>query len=527
MFDKESLSSKTYNQIKEIAKTLQIKNISRKNKKQLVEEILEISSTNQVINNDNTVNIPENEAVNENNETTNKKTEKSSDKGAKEINKREETVSSNLDSVESSNQPNNAPDESNKTTIQEISENSINTESTNSTSQINGTNSTNGTNGNNGNTILLHEPLLQVDGILDIMPDNSHGILRTPKLSPSDKDIYISISFIKKLKLRRGDHIEAQARLPKDNERYRAVVNVTKVNDIPIDEYTNINRVHFDELKPIYPNKQIKLEIGQYPIANRIIDILSPIGFGQRGMIVAPPKAGKTYLLKDIAKGINTNYPEIQLIIVLIGERPEEVTDIERSVNGIVYASNFDEDPKHQVLVAELALERSKRLVESGKDVVILMDSLTRLARAYNVALPASGRTLSGGLDPNALYPSKRFFGAARNFENGASLTIIATALVDTGSKMDDVIFEEFKGTGNMELKLDRKLANQRIFPAIDVVHSGTRNEELLLGTDGLQISWKIRRMLKSLGDDASAALIDRLKSTYTNNEFINTLHSL
>ncbi len=523
MFDKESLSSKTYNQIKEIAKTLQIKNISRKNKKLLIEEILEISNSKEVINKNTS---PEIKKSNENNETTGKTEQENSDQNVKEINKQEEIVSS-TDSIESTSQPNNTPEESNKTNIQENLENSTNTESLNSAIHINGANNTNGNNGNNGNTILLHEPLLQVDGILDIMPDNSHGILRTPKLSPSDKDIYISISHIKKLKLRRGDHIEAQARLPKDNERYRAVVNVTKVNDIPIDEYVNISRVHFDELKPIYPNKQIKLEIGQYPIANRIIDILSPIGFGQRGMIVAPPKAGKTYLLKDIAKGINTNYPEIQLIIVLIGERPEEVTDIERSVNGIVYASNFDEDPKHQVLVAELALERSKRLVESGKDVVILMDSLTRLARAYNVALPASGRTLSGGLDPNALYPSKRFFGAARNFENGASLTIIATALVDTGSKMDDVIFEEFKGTGNMELKLDRKLANQRIFPAIDVVHSGTRNEELLLGTEGLQISWKIRRMLKSLGDDASAALIDRLKSTYTNSEFINTLHSL
>ncbi|MCX8034895.1 MAG: transcription termination factor Rho [Candidatus Dojkabacteria bacterium] len=517
MFDKGSLSSKTYNQIKEIAKTLQIKNISRKNKKQLIAEILEISSPSQVINNENTVDSTEIK-------TTSKNKEVSSDHSINKIDTQIQTTGSNLDSVQSVDHPDDTTDKAN---IQENLENSTNTEISNNTNQTNGSNNNNGNNGNNANTILLHEPLLEVDGILDIMPDNSHGILRTPKLSPSDKDVYISISHIKKLKLRRGDFIEAQARLPKDNERYRAVVNVTKVNGIHVEEYININRVHFDELKPIYPNKQIKLEIGQYPIANRIIDILSPVGFGQRGMIVAPPKAGKTYLLKDIAKGINTNYPNIQLIIVLIGERPEEVTDIERSVNGIVYASNFDEDPKHQVLVAELALERSKRLVESGKDVVILMDSLTRLARAYNVALPASGRTLSGGLDPNALYPSKRFFGAARNFENGASLTIIATALVDTGSKMDDVIFEEFKGTGNMELKLDRKLANQRVFPAIDVVHSGTRNEELLLGTEGLQISWKIRRMLKSLGDDASTALIDRLKSTYTNNEFINTLHSL
>lgn len=376
----------------------------------------------------------------------------------------------------------------------------------------------------NGSNIpkLSTEPVINVSGILEIMPDSTHGILRTAKLTPSNRDTYISVSQVKKLKLRKGDFIEGIARYPKENERYHSLIWVNSINGINAEELKD--RPLFEDLKPIYPNRQIKLECGQYPISNRIMDLLTPIGFGQRAMIVAPPKAGKTTLLKDIAKGINHNHPEVQLIVVLIGERPEEVTDIERSVNGIVYASNFDESPQDQVTVAELSLERAKRLVELGHDVVILMDSLTRLARAYNVALPASGRTLSGGLDPVSIYPSKKFFGAARNFENGASLTIIATALVETGSKMDEVIFEEFKGTGNMELKLDRKLANKRIFPAIDIKNSGTRNEELLIGSDLLQISWKIRRMLDTL-DDGVEALIDRMKMTKNNQEFISTLY--
>jgi transcription termination factor Rho len=369
---------------------------------------------------------------------------------------------------------------------------------------------------NNDNTV-------EVSGILEIMSDGTHGVLRSPRLIPSDKDTYISISQVKKFRLRKGDFVTGIARMPKDNERYYSLLWIKDVNGYTVDKIQN--RPNFDDLKPVYPDKQIKLEFGQYPISNRVIDILAPIGFGQRSMIVAQPKSGKTYLIKDIAKGINENHPNVQLIVVLIGERPEEVTDIERSVNGIVYASNFDDSPQNQVAVAELSLERAKRMVEMGQDVIILMDSLTRLARAYNVALPASGRTLSGGLDPVSLYPSKRFFGAARNFENGASLTIVATSLVDTGSKMDEVIFEEFKGTGNMELHLDRKLANKRVFPAIDILSSGTRNEELLLGPEQMQNSWKIRRMLENLGNDANEALIDRMKSTKSNEDFLNTLH--
>ncbi len=367
------------------------------------------------------------------------------------------------------------------------------------------------------------ENSVEVAGILEVMSDGTHGVLRSQKLIPSDKDTYISISQVKKFRLRKGDYVTGIARTPKDNERYYSLLWIKDVNGYTTDQIQI--RPNFEDLKPVYPDKQIKLEIGQFPVANRVVDILAPIGFGQRAMIVAQPKTGKTYFLKDIAKGINENHPDVQLIVVLIGERPEEVTDIERSVKGIVYASNFDDDPKHQVAVAELSLERAKRMVEMGKDVIILMDSLTRLARAYNVALPASGRTLSGGLDPVSLYPSKRFFGAARNFEVGASLTIIATALVDTGSKMDEVIFEEFKGTGNMEIRLDRKMSNKRVFPAINILESGTRNEELLLGTENLQNSWKIRRMLENLGQDANEALIDRMKSTKTNEEFLTSLH--
>lgn len=375
------------------------------------------------------------------------------------------------------------------------------------------------TNNHNNNN---DDKKIDVTGVLEILQDSSHGVLRSQKLVPSDRDTYISLSQVKKFNLRKGDFVKGIARLPKDNERYYSLLWIKEVNGTSADKLTK--RPRFDEFRPIYPDKQLKLEVGQYPIANRIIDILSPIGYGQRSMIVAPPKSGKTFLLKDIAKGLNANYPEVQLVVVLIGERPEEVTDIERSVDGIVYASNFDEDPSHQVSVAELSLERAKRMVELGQDVVILMDSLTRLSRAYNVALPASGRTLSGGLDPASLYPSKRFFGAARNFENGASLTIIATALVDTGSKMDDVIFEEFKGTGNNELYLDRRLAEQRVYPTINWERSSTRNEELLLSPEHLQASWKIRRMLKSLDKDASIAIIDQMKMTKSNDEFLKNM---
>lgn len=369
------------------------------------------------------------------------------------------------------------------------------------------------------------EGFVQVSGILEVMKDGSHGILRTEDLLPGDNDVYISGSQIQKFSLRTGDEVEGPARLPKDKEKYLSLLRVDTVYGRPAADAAK--RPNFRKLTPIFPNKQIKLETEQEVISTRMIDLLSPIGFGQRSMVVSPPKAGKTWLLKDIANGIAINHPKAKLIVVLVGERPEEVTDMKRFVKGEVYASNFDELPQHNCSVAEMALQKAMRMVEWGDDVIILMDSITRLARAYNITMPTSGKTLSGGFDPVALYPPKRFFGAARNFEEKGSLTIIATALVETGSRMDDLVYEEFKGTGNMELHLDRSLANKRIYPSIDVVNSGTRNEELLLGKDVLNQSWRLRRMLEVLdsNENPTEILINRLKKTKDNEEFLATLH--
>lgn len=369
------------------------------------------------------------------------------------------------------------------------------------------------------------EGFVFVEGILEVMKDNSHGLLRTDGLLPSDNDVYISGSQIKKFSLRTGDVVAGPARLPKDKEKYLSILRVDTVYDRPAAEAAK--RPAFRKLTPIYPNKQLKLETEADVLSTRLIDLLAPIGFGQRSMIVSPPKAGKTILLKDIAAGIGENYPEAKLMVVLVAERPEEVTDMKRSVKGEVYASNFDELPEHNCRVAEMALQKAMRMVEWGEDVIILMDSITRLARAYNITMPTSGKTLSGGFDPVALYPPKRFFGAARNFEEQGSLTIVATALVDTGSRMDGLVYEEFKGTGNMELHLDRNLANRRIYPAIDIEASSTRNEELLLSKEVLNQSWRLRRMIEVLGhnENATEVLISRLKKTKTNEEFLATLH--
>ena len=366
---------------------------------------------------------------------------------------------------------------------------------------------------------------VEVSGILEVMKDGSHGILRTEGLLPGDNDVYISGSQIQKFSLRTGDEVTGPARLPKDKEKYLSLLRVETVYSKPAAEAAK--RPNFRKLTPIFPNKQIKLETEQDVISTRVIDLLAPIGFGQRSMIVSPPKAGKTWLLKDIADGIAKNHPEAKLMVVLVGERPEEVTDMQRSVKGEVYASNFDELPQHNCNIAEMALQKAMRMVEWGEDVIILMDSITRLARAYNITMPTSGKTLSGGFDPVALYPPKRFFGAARNFEESGSLTIIATALVETGSRMDDLVYEEFKGTGNMELHLDRSLANKRVYPAIDVMNSGTRNEELLLGKDVLNQSWRIRRMFEVLdtNENPTEVLVDRLRKTKDNAEFLATLH--
>jgi transcription termination factor Rho len=338
------------------------------------------------------------------------------------------------------------------------------------------------------------------EGVLEIINDGSHGVLRSLKMLPGNNDVYVSGSQIKRFNLKPGDYISGQARAPKEGERYLSMLRIEAINNLSPDDA--LKRPMFTKLTPIFPNKQIKLETEPHILSTRLIDLLAPIGKGQRGMLVSPPKVGKTWLLKEIADGITKNHPEIHLMVVLVGERPEEVTDMERSVKGEVIAANFDEPPELHTKIAEMAIERAKRLVELGGDVVILMDSLTRLARAYNITAPPSGRTLSGGFDPVAIYPPKKFFGAARNFEEGGSLTVIATSLVETGSRMDEVIFEEFKGTGNMELKLDRRLAERRVYPAIDVKSSGTRNEDKLLSPDILNSSWRVRRMLDIFKDD-------------------------
>jgi transcription termination factor Rho len=369
------------------------------------------------------------------------------------------------------------------------------------------------------------EGFIFVEGLLEVMNDNTHGVLRTDGPLQGENDVYVSGSQIKKFSLRPGDVVAGPARLPKDKEKYLSLLRVDTVYGKPAAEAAS--RPFFHKLTPVFPNKQIKLETEPEIISTRMIDLLSPIGFGQRSMVVSPPKAGKTWLIKDIASGIAKNHPEAKLIVVLVGERPEEVTDMQRNVKGEVFASNFDEMAENNCKVAEMALEKAKRMVEWGEDVVILMDSITRLARAYNITMPTSGKTLSGGFDPVALYPPKRFFGAARNFEVGGSLTIIATALVDTGSRMDDLVYEEFKGTGNMELHLDRQLANRRIYPSIDVVSSGTRNEEFLLGKDVLNQSWRIRRMLELLdnNEDPTEVLVSRMRKTKNNEEFLAKLH--
>ena len=359
-------------------------------------------------------------------------------------------------------------------------------------------------------------------GILDILPEG-YGFLRARGYLPSEDDIYVSLSQIRRFHLKRGDEILGQVRPPKDSEKYNALLRIEKVNsDNP--EVCR-DRKQFDQLTPLFPLQRLRLETPDEVTAPRIIDLIAPIGKGQRGLIVSPPKAGKTTILKQIANSITRNNPEVKLIVLLVDERPEEVTDMERSVDGEVNSSTFDQPSDNHIQVAELVLERAKRLVEHNHDVVILLDSITRLARAYNLSTPTSGRILSGGVDSTALYPPKRFFGAARNIEDGGSLTIMATALVETGSRMDEVIFEEFKGTGNMELHLDRKLADKRIFPAIEIDKSGTRKEELIMSPEEAQVVWKLRRVLHNL--DPSAAielLIDKIRNTKNNPEFLSEI---
>ena len=378
---------------------------------------------------------------------------------------------------------------------------------------------------NNSNTYkLTNEGDNIIEGVLEVMPDG-YGFLRGHNYLPSPKDVYVSPIQIKRFKLNTGDKIKGISRTSSE-EKFPALIFVGEVND----EHPEIamKRIPFDDLTPIYPNERLKLETTPNEYTMRLVDLLSPIGKGQRGMVVAPPKAGKTTILKKIADSITTNNPEVELIVLLIDERPEEVTDMRRSIKGDVIYSTFDELPEHHVKVAEMVLERAKRLVEQKKDVVVILDSITRLARAYNLVIPSSGRTLSGGLDPNALHKPKRFFGAARNTEDAGSLTILASALIETGSKMDDVIFEEFKGTGNMEVHLDRKLSEKRIFPAIDINKSGTRREELLLSPKELETVYALRKAMNNMPvADMTEKLITQILATKTNDEFLDKIKDI
>lgn len=366
---------------------------------------------------------------------------------------------------------------------------------------------------------------VQMEGVLEIISQEGYGFLRPINYGPSQEDIYISQSQIHRFGLRNGDYVAGQARPPRPNERYYGLMRVGTVNGKDPNEAKQ--RPHFPALTPLYPQKQIKLSTTAAVLATRLIDTFVPIGFGQRGLIVAPPKAGKTTLLKNIANGIVANYPDAKLIMLLIDERPEEVTDLERSIKGEVVSSTFDQQPQNHVRVAELVLERARRLVEDKQDVIILLDSITRLTRAYNLVIPSSGRTLSGGVDPTAFYKPKRFFGSARNIEEGGSLTILGTALVDTGSRMDDMIYEEFKGTGNSELQLSRELAERRVFPALDLKQSSTRKEELLVSRKNLEPVWQIRRSMTGNALEYTEQLLQFLKHTKTNTEFVRNLASL
>ncbi len=383
--------------------------------------------------------------------------------------------------------------------------------------------SSNYSSGNHASTNYNSAEMIPISGILEVLQD--FGIIRQDERVSDElpKDVYTSLSQIRACNLRMGDFVTGFARAPNEGERYLSLLKVEKVDGMSPEDAKK--RPLFSKLTPVFPDEWLKLETDQEGLATRLIDLVAPIGKGQRAMIVAPPKAGKTWLLKEVAHGITKNHPDIVLMVALIGERPEEVTDFKRSVTGEVFASNFDEKPEMQTRIAEVCLERSKRLAEKGKDVVILMDSLTRLARAYNMVVQPSGRTLSGGFDPSALYPAKHFFGAARNFEDAGSLTIIATALLETGSRMDDVIFEEFKGTGNMELKLDRSLGERKIYPAVDIKASSTRREDKLYDKKTLEKIYVLRRMVDLLDDkEATELVLQRLRKTKDNKEFLDSL---
>ena len=477
-------------ELRQMAKEKGIKNVSKLKKDELLDLLFSNNSSN--IDDKKEDNLTEDNKLANVNETSNlKETVRKNDDEIYDIEKNKDSISyvRNSENTDNSIKNNNTP----STRIE-------------------------------GGYKLTNEDDQIVEGILEVLPDG-YGFLRGKNYLSSPKDVYISSVQIRRFRLDKGDKIKGIARVPQDTEKdkFPALIFVGEVNgESPEKAY---RRKKFDDLIPIYPNERIRLETTPNEYAMRIIDLISPIGKGPRGMIVAPPKVGKTTLIKKIANSISINNPEVELIVLLIDERPEEVTDMTRSIKGDVIYSTFDELPEHHVKVAEMVLERAKRLTEQGKDVVILLDSITRLARAYNLVIPSSGRTLSGGLDPSALHKPKKFFGAARNIENGGSLTILATALIETGSRMDDVIFEEFKGTGNMEVHLDKKLSEKRIFPAIDINKSGTRREELLLTQKELETVFALRKAMSSMSiSDVTEELIDEMVSTKNNEEFIEKM---
>lgn len=481
-------------ELREEAKKLNIKGITKLKKQELIEKISE-----------NSENFPEN---NESAEQTQKRPMK---KGVRRIENKPETEQRN-----SASGFNSVPPERQKDRLNDANKSIQNEKNKKYNENAQGE-------VRPSDTIQYSDPVRKTNlmsGVLEIMADG-YGFLRSNNYQSGDNDVYVSQNLIRRFNLKTGDFIIGNSRMQHEGERYQALLYVQKVNGDPIE--VAIHRKSFDDLTPIYPKERLRLEVGGMDYAMRLIDLVAPVGKGQRGMIVAPPKAGKTTLLKSLANSITKNNPDVSLIVLLIDERPEEVTDMQRSIKGDVIYSTFDEEPQNHAKVAEIVLERAKRLVEHKKDVVILLDSLTRLSRAYNLVISPTGRTLSGGLDPGALYRPKRFFGAARNIEEGGSLTILATALIETGSRMDDVIFEEFKGTGNMEIHLDRRLQEKRIFPAIDIAKSGTRKEELLLNRQELETMWRIRRAFADRNAaDVTENIINWLIRTKNNEEFVD-----
>ena len=537
------LNSQTLAQLREIAKELNVKSVTKYKKADLIEKIKE--AVNKLKNDDTDATKEENKIIKENKDTDkNKDLEKEEkeildEKHTKvdEDNKTESTDNIKQTPYKPENNKNNKYE--NKNYTKNNTQGNINNQrnynkfqKNDNKQQNNDNKSSNNTKGNYTPKVVEESKIInefntskddEVVGVLEILPDG-FGFLRGSNYLSTENDVYVSPSQIRRFNMKTGDKVRGITRHPKTGEKFRALLFVQKINDE--DPETAIQRKSFESLTPIYPEERLTLEKQPNEISTRLIDLISPIGKGQRGLIVAPPKAGKTILLKSVANSIVKNYPNVELIVLLIDERPEEVTDMKESIDADVIYSTFDQVSNHHVKVAEMVLNRAQRLVEHGKDVVILLDSITRLARAYNLTISPTGRTLSGGLDPGALHGPKKFFGAARNIRQGGSLTILATALVETGSRMDDVIFEEFKGTGNMELHLDRKLAEKRIFPAVDIYKSGTRREDLLLSDKEKAALWKLRKEMSNNSVlEVTDNILEALKRTKTNEEFINNIN--